>query len=138
MKRALVATEFQEQAALFAWWATYCRTVGVDERLLMASCGGAYLAGDAKHRAIQAGKLKRAGYQVGTPDLFLAVPKSGGGECLFHGLFIELKRKGGGATIAQQLFLDVLRRQGYNCVLAQGADEAMKAIKVFLDLATPI
>lgn len=144
--KAPLPTEYQEQAAVVSWWRSYAATKGIDERLLMASAGGAVLAGDAKNRAIQMARLKASGYRVGTPDLMLAVPKRSkvlkltgdwGGEyavTLFDGLFIELKREKGGKTSPKQLEMaPLLRQAGYNCVIAQGFDEAKRAIVGYLE-----
>ncbi len=51
---------------------------------------------------------------------------------LFPGLFIELKRKGGKASPEQLEMADFLRRAGYNVVIAQGFDEARRAIEAYL------
>lgn len=125
--------ESQIQALLIDWWASYCRTRGlVDERLLMASAGGAVLGGDARLRAIRSANLRRQGYRNGTPDLFLAVPKGNPmarGEILFSGLFIELKRAAQSKpTQAQLEMADLLRRRGYCVVIACGFEEAQRAI----------
>lgn len=134
-RKAPQATEHAEQAAVCAWWAAYSRSKGLDERLLMASAGGAHLAGDARVRAIQSHKLKASGYRVGTPDLFLANPRyfRESGVVTFYGLFLELKRKGGKASIEQRGYADLLRRQGYCCVIAYGFEEAQRAIKSYLE-----
>lgn len=134
---APTASESQEQSAVISWWSSYARTKGIDERLLMASANGAVLAGDAKHRAIQMARLKRCGFRNGVPDLFLAKPSvwrpDGGFHIdVFHGLWIELKRIGGKATPAQIEMADVLRRAGYCCVIAEGAQEAIRAIRAYL------
>lgn len=137
---APIASEAAEQSAVITWWSSYARTRGLDERLLIASANGAVLAGDAKHRAIQMARLKRTGLRVGVPDLFLAKSRHAKPievladfePTLFHGLWIEMKRVGGKATPEQVEMADVLRRQGYNVVLAEGFDEARRAIMGYL------
>lgn len=132
---APVASESDEQAAVVSWWASYSRTKGLDERLLMASANGAVLAGDARYRAIQMNRLKRGGFRNGVPDLFLAVPATLHGSgllTLFNGMFIELKRIGGKATPEQLEMATLLRDQGYNVIIAEGAQEAIRAIRAYL------
>ncbi len=148
-------TEFGEQALTVTWWASYCRTKGLDERLLMSSMGGSVLAGDAKQRGIQMARAKASGYRAGTPDLMLAVPKKSegvnvasingdpttlrlvrdkSGPILFSGLFIEMKRKDAPKPPPAQLEMAaLLRRQGYNCVIAKGFEEARRAIQGYLE-----
>lgn len=130
-------SERAEQMAVCDWWRSYCKTRGLHENLLMSIPNGSVLAGDSKHRAIQMNNLKRTGLRIGAPDLMLAVAK---GELfvnvfhtLFHGLFIEMKRKGEKARPEQIAFADMLRRQGYSVVIAQGCDEAVRAIRGYLE-----
>lgn len=146
MKRAPLPTESQEQCAVISWWALYCKTKGLHENLLFMVPNGSVLAGDARGRAIQMARLKREGLRKGAPDLMLATPKF---DCpringkflvnlakppvtLFFGLFVEMKRIGEKARPEQIVFADMLRRQGYSVVIAQGADEAIRAINGYL------
>lgn len=111
----------------------------------MAIPNGAHLAGDAKVRAIKMNKMKREGLRVGAPDLLLTVAKHGvhnsksgevniiWPEVAFYGMFIEMKRQGETARPNQIEFAHLLRQQGYNVVIAQGADEAMRAIKGYIE-----
>ena len=83
-------------------------------------------------------RLKREGLRPGCPDLFLAVPKSegsigGGLRYLFTGLFIEMKRKGGKPSVEQVGFAYMLKQQGYNALICEGADEAIRAINGYLE-----
>ena len=127
-------SESAHQQAVIQWWASYCRTVGLDERLLMASQSGAVLSGDARARAIQAARLKREGWRAGVPDLQLAVPLFDPDRraCLFHGLWIELKTVGGRASLPQLAYIDLLRHTGYNALICLGADEAIRAITAYV------
>lgn len=131
----LVPTEWQEQCAVVAWWNRYAPTKGLDSRLLIASANGARLAGDRATRARQMNRLKSSGLRVGVPDLFLAVVrKFRATEVLFSGLFVEMKRTDAPKPSEEQLGMaDLLRRQGYNCVVAWGADEAIRAIKGYVE-----
>jgi hypothetical protein len=135
-----VPKESAEQRAVIRWWASYCRTKGLDERLLFASWNGAHLAGDSTRRAIKMRLMKMQGLRPGVPDLFLALPKRDRYSLreynvwLFAGLFIELKRTKGSTTSPEQHeYINLLRKQGYNCVIAYGADEAIRAIRGYVE-----
>jgi len=133
---APVASEREIQGAVVAWFRSYAPTRGIDPNLLMASAGGAHFAGDARRRAIQARRLKESGYVPGTPDLFLAVPKIYDARsvgCVFHGLFIELKADKGRPSPAQLEQIDRLRRAGYNAVICNGYDDAVRAIRGYIE-----
>jgi len=123
-----VLSEYAEQKAVIDWWAIFCKTRGLDERLLFAIPNGTHLAGNSQARAIKMNMLKRQGLRVGCPDLMLAVRN----YSLFWGLFIEMKRIGGKAEEHQIDYCDLLRRQGYNVVIAQGSEEAIRAIKAYV------
>lgn len=133
-----IPSESHEQQAVIQWWGLFCKTKGLDERLLFAVPNGSHLAGDPKHRAIQMARMKREGLRPGAPDLVLAKVKYGPvypniiNQMLFAGLFIEMKRKGGKPSKEQIEFADILRRQGYNAICCIGADEAIRAITVYL------
>lgn len=80
---------------------------------------------------IVAAKLKAEGVKAGVPDICIAVPR-----LPFHGLFIELKRKKNGAVSpAQKEMLGTLEKHGYKCVVAKGADQAIDAVKSYLNIA---
>lgn len=133
-------SERQSQAAVCDWWRAYCGTVGLDERLLMASASGAVLAGDGKQRAIQMHSMKKTGFRVGVPDLFLALPtatQQHNRVTIFHGCFIEMKSATGRTNPAQLEYADLLRRQGYNCCIVWSAEEAITAIKSYCERALP-
>lgn len=126
MKKS-IATEYAEQKCVIDWWSIYSRMKGLDERLLFAS------ANAAKRSYKLAAMMKASGVRAGLPDLMLALPKFVRGVApqamMFAGLFIEMKRIGGKAEPHQIEYCDLLRRQGYNVVIAQGAEEAIRAIK---------
>ena len=129
-----VPTETDEQQAVIRWWSLHCTKYGIPLNCLFSVPNGSHLAGDAKQRAIQMARLKREGLRAGCPDLMLAVPKWSGQYVLFHGLMVEMKRRIGGKPSPEQLdFADMLRKQGYNVVIAQGSDEAIRAITGYLE-----
>ena len=62
-------------------------------------------------------------------DLFLALSSRG-----FHGLWIEMKAvKGGRLSQDQAEFIADMTAQGYMAICCKGADEAIGAIKSYLD-----
>ncbi len=136
---AAIPTEMQEQTAVIDWWNAAAASYGLDPRLLCASANGAMLGGDAKLRAIQAGRLKKAGMRPGYPDLFLARQRYRG--TISFGLFIELKRQGwkpptSGDALKhwenQQEIHRLLSAQGFDVFTCLGADHAIAAIKEHL------
>ena len=132
MKRTLKASEHQEQAAVISWWASYAATRNIDPRLLFA------IPNAAKRSYALANRMRKEGMVSGIPDLMLARPKifidaTGAPITEFAGLFLELKRVGEKATPAQLEMIDLLRKQGYNCIVAQGADEAIRALKAYIE-----
>ena len=137
-------TEHQEQVAVIEFWASYAPTKGLPVNLLFCIPNAS--------RLTPAGRIYKwkEGLRAGVPDLFLAKPKfmqswektatAGAGAAgtftvsmVFHGMFIEMKRIGEKARPEQIAFADMLRKQGYNCVIAQGADEAIRAIKAYIE-----
>ena len=146
-KRALKPTEHDEQVAVIQWFQSYARTKGIDPRLLIAIPNAQILLGlckSDKDRLRVLAYLKAEGLQPGVPDLMLAWPKpmiwhlDGGhfktsGSFVFCGLFLEMKRKDGKPSQAQLEMADLLRRAGYNVVIAYGADEAIRAIKAYIE-----
>lgn len=123
-------TEHQEQARVIAWARAHEEEYpGLD--VLHASVNGAFFAGDARKRAMQAARLRAAGMLPGVPDLFLPVPRPP-----YHGLFIEMKRtKGGTVSEEQHRILSRLAALGYCVVVCPGADIAIREIVAYLDIA---
>lgn len=119
-------SEHQHQTAVVQWWDAWSLTVGLDHRLLFAVPNGAYKSG------AQAVKFRREGLRAGVPDLILALPFK---DRTFCGMFIELKSENGRIRPEQAAYADVLRDAGYNCITAYGADEAIRAIKVYVERA---
>lgn len=115
------ASEHEEQCALIEWWAIYCGTKGIDERLLFAVPNGGF-----RHPAV-AGRLKAEGVRAGIPDLMLAIPMH-----TFHGLFIEMKVEGGRVRKGQEEVIHLLRLQGYNCCVCYSMEEAQRVLMMYL------
>ena len=117
----LHATEHAEQSALIVWWAVYCQTKVIDERLLFSIPNG------ASKSIAQALKFKREGLRPGVPDLFLAVP-----HAPYSGLFLEMKGKGGMPSAAQKAWIRMLNGKGYRAVVCVGWDVARQVIEDYL------
>lgn len=127
-------TEDREQQTVIEW-AAWQEGARPELRNLFAIPNGGH-----RHKAV-AGKLKVQGVKKGVPDLFLAWPSNSpymptnSTEDLFHGLFIEMKRERGGRVEPEQReWIDRLEAAGYACVVAKGADEAIKAIRDYLGM----
>lgn len=123
MASSLNPSEHQEQSAVIDWWAVQAPAWQLDVRLLAAICNGAWLAGDARTRAIQMHKLKKAGLRVGYPDLFLSLARNQA-----HGLYVEMKAIAGRLSAEQADIHKVMRSCGYQVEVCYGAGEAMRAI----------
>lgn len=144
-------TEHAEQVAVCQWWESYCGTRKLHANLLFAIPNAQKFMSKARNMHAAYAHAKAEGLREGTPDLMLAGPKFRKGAKLppmkgdspyipihfidveFCGLFIEMKRKGEKARPEQIAFADMLRRQGYSVVIAQGADEAIRAICGYLE-----
>jgi len=73
--------------------------------------------------------MKRMGLRVGVSDLFMAYPAHGK-----HGLWIEIKkRKGSKVAPEQAAWLNLMNSLNYVAVLCYGWEEAVNAIKNYLD-----
>lgn len=118
-KAAPIATESQEQAALFKW-AELARI-----NLLF------HIPNGGRRDIITASRLKAEGVKAGVPDLFLPVPCGG-----YHGLFIELKTVAGTTSESQERWLEALNEQGYKAVVCRGWLDAADTIKQYLNLKT--
>ena len=142
-KRRIIPTEHQEQAAVVDWFQSYARTKGIDPRLLIAIPNAQILlstCGTDKFKVLA--YLKAEGLQPSVPDLMLAWPKLESTingypnkmlPPIFNGLFVEMKRKGGKPSKDQLFMAGLLRSAGFNVVIAYGADEAMRAIKGYIE-----
>lgn len=87
----------------------------------------------------EAARLKKQGQTNGVSDIFLPRPTESSKELSdtgYHGLYIEMKRRkqdgSSRVTKDQQDFQEYATDQGYRCVVCYGADEAIDAIKEYL------
>lgn len=77
------------------------------------------------------GVMKAMGYEKGTPDMFIPVPRAE-----FHGLFIEmksLKAKAMDTDSFQNKFIRDMISMGYCAVVCYGEQEAIKYIDKYME-----
>jgi hypothetical protein len=117
-----VPTEHEEQCAVIAW-ADAMRSRYPELDLLYAIPNG------GKRDIAVAVALKAEGVKSGIPDLCLPVARGG-----YHGLYVEMKKRdhSNDETPAQKAVRSRLECEGYCCVVAYGADEAIAAIEKYL------
>ena len=115
-------SEYQEQAALFAW-AALQEGVYPELALMFATLNGAQLAGGGRAWAI----LQRAGAKKGLPDIILPVARGG-----WHGLAVELKVGENRPSQSQVEWLDRLTEQGYLATACWGWEDAKETIVEYL------
>jgi hypothetical protein len=117
-------SEATEQMKVVEWCHTQAYLAGTPWR----GVGSIYHIPNGGWRSkSEAGRLKAMGVRAGIPDLFLPVMSG-----KYGGLYIEMKYEGGRASKEQIEMMEILEAQGYKSVLANGADEAIKAIKDYL------
>jgi hypothetical protein len=116
-------SEHQEQSAVVDWWDVACKGYGLPHFALFAVPNGAFFGSGYATAA----KLKKEGMRKGILDLVLAVPRD-----QFHGLFIEMKYGSNTPTPEQWKVKEYLEKAGYCCSIHWSADEAIKAIKEYL------
>jgi hypothetical protein len=120
-------SEHESQVAVIDWWNWQCKKWDLPPFALFAIPN----AGAGAQRG-QAGKMKAEGVRKGAPDLMLAVAYVDRGA-LCPGLLIEMKRKPNVPRPEQAEFILYLRLQGYHVVVAWCAEEAILAIKGYLN-----
>jgi hypothetical protein len=115
-----IATESQEQQALFTW-KEYNEAI-IPELSMMF-----HIPNGGKRDIVTATHLKAQGVQAGVPDISLPVPRAG-----YHGLFIELKVGSNTPSENQKKWIGMLRNQGYCVEVCYGWVEAAAVIKDYL------
>jgi hypothetical protein len=97
---------------------------------IVCATRGKNLSGATKfHRMIQGARIKREGYEAGTPDLFICAARQG-----WNGLFIEMKDRDATKSdvgVSQLGFIARAEKQGYFCTVCFGADEAVKILDTY-------
>lgn len=116
-----LATEAQEQEALFEWVHLMAsKYPGID--LLY------HVPNEGKRSYQQGRMLKQEGLKPGFPDLCLPVARG-----RYHGLYIELKRLHGTTpTDLQEQWLRKLSAQGYAACWCQGWQSAARVLSVYM------
>lgn len=121
-----VATEHQEQVALFDWLELESRKYH-ELRLAFAIPNGASKSWS------QAKKFQAEGLRAGVPDVLLPVARG-----KYHGLFIEMKRaKGGVVSPEQEHWLLCMEIEGYRTDVCRGWIEAQAAVMNYMSLPKP-
>ncbi|MDR1609159.1 MAG: VRR-NUC domain-containing protein [Deltaproteobacteria bacterium] len=117
-KNSSLATEHEDQVALFQWLGLTYPEVAV----FAIPNGG-------KRNLLVAAKLKLEGVKAGVPDIFVAEPCGAA-----HGLFIELKReRGGSVSDNQKRWRALLLERGYQVAICHGLKAAQEIISGYLD-----
>lgn len=119
-KPRVIASEAQEQTALFRW-KSYNENLIPGLNMLHAIPNG------GKRDPAVGAQLKAQGVQAGVPDISLPVPR---GE--YHGMYIELKVGGNKPTKKQEDWLGRLADQGYKTAVCYGWVQAAEAIMEYL------
>ena len=122
-RRHLEMSEHDEQVKLFTW-ASYLETQIPELKMMFHIPNGGH-----RYKAV-AVKMKAEGVKAGVPDIFLAVPRSGG----FHGLFIEMKAGRNKTSEKQNEWIAKLIQSGYLVVVCYGFEEAKREILDYLDV----
>jgi hypothetical protein len=117
-----VATETEEQAALFKWAALIGKRYP-EYSLLYA------IPNAGKRGAKARGDMLRTGLRAGVPDICLPIPRGPYGA-----LYIEMKRLGKKPTREQADWIAKLRSAGNYVRVAYNWDEAKKTITRYLSL----
>jgi hypothetical protein len=117
-------SEHDEQCAVIAW-ADAMRSRYPELDLLYAIPNG------GKRDMAVAVKLKAEGVKSGIPDLHLAAMRGG-----YGGLYVEMKKcdHSNDESPAQKAMRARLEAAGYRCVVAYGADEAVREIEKYLSM----
>ena len=119
-KPRVIATEGQEQAALFVW-KEYNEAMIPELALLH------HIPNGGKRDIITASRLKAEGVKSGVPDISLPVARNG-----YHGLYIELKVGSNTPSDNQKKWIGMLRNQGHRVEVCYGWVEAAAVIKDYL------
>lgn len=98
---------------------------------IICSTRGEGLSGKTSfQRMVQGARLKRQGYEKGTPDLFFAWPSG-----RYSGLFIETKKEIGGIVDEYQKFFKFsVEGAGYAHIFARGAKDGIKKVDAYMSL----
>lgn len=122
MKRhTLKIHEDEEQKIIFEWAALMESNYPALRLMYHVPNGG-------KRSITEAKRFKAQGVKAGVPDIALPYPNG-----KYHGLYIELKAIGGKLSENQKQWLALLSTVGYKAVCCYGAEEAIGAIKTYLN-----
>lgn len=113
--------EHNEQVALFQWAAFMSEKAPELKWIFSIPNGGL-------RSKVTAARLKAEGVKAGVADIFL--PSASG---KWNGLFIEMKAEKGKLSEKQTEFFKAMLAADYLCVVCFGADQAITAIKSYLN-----
>ena len=117
----ILATEAQEQAALFKWARMQAVRHPALELMYAVPNGG-------KRDRIEAARLKAQGVLAGVTDVVLPCARGG-----YFGLYLEMKREDGGVISAKQRWFEGrVIEEGYAYAMCAGWDMARVVILRYL------
>lgn len=119
-------SEHDEQVAVVNWFEIQYPSI---KHLILAYPSGAIFGGKNKWGMIN--KLKKEGWKKGIPDLFIPIANRG-----YFGLWIEMKDEGkkhSSLSEYQIFYLDELDKKGYKAIWCSGSQEAISAIKEYME-----
>ncbi len=119
-------TESKSQQEVVRWWRDNCYEWQLDEELLIA------IPNQGRRSRSNASRMVAEGLRAGCPDWFLAVPR---GDCA--GFWCEMKAHGGKLSENQRLMLARLTKVGFATLVAFSAQDAINALRAYLNLPTP-
>lgn len=101
-----------------------------NQRNIICCCIPNGVAVRGKNKFAYINSLKKTGYRVGIPDLFILAKNKSKTKDI---LFIEMKRqKGGTVRTEQKEWLGWLNENGYPAYIAKGCDEAITILNDYL------
>lgn len=88
-----------------------------------------HIPNEGKRTSRFGAQLKKMGMMKGVADIFILYPCGA-----YHGMFIELKSANGKLSSEQTLFLNKAAAQGYCTAVCRSLDEAINAIRCYVEL----
>lgn len=86
-----------------------------------------HIPNGGKRAKFEAFRLQKQGTKAGVPDYFLPIAVAP-----YHGLYLELKAQKGTLQKSQKEWIEKLKNQGYQAVVAYGAEDAFLQISNYL------
>ena len=129
-RRAVSASEHDEQAAFFQWWAVYARSKGLPAQLCFAVPNSNKIGHMAKNRFALDAYMKAEGLTPGVADIVMLIARG-----MWHGLVIEMKVTNRRSKISavQLEFLNAAYDGGYLSQIGFGFDGAREIAARYLE-----